>query len=185
MISWLRSKKPYLISSSSSFAAHRKHKRLAPVCHVIVCPDCTLLPALANSGGTNGEPVFCVELKPKQGFLSQGHQHCPFCLNQFLKVPFSLPIRERQIRYLVVLCRDGNNMLRERAWQQQQSIVLSSPIVFCVWFLFFFSFFYDSGSTERSSCSASTALSICFLGMTRRQSFAHHQQLKARSFFLF
>jgi hypothetical protein len=31
-------------------------------------------------------PVFCVELKPKQGFLSQGHQHCPFCLNQFLKV---------------------------------------------------------------------------------------------------
>ena len=85
--------------------AHRKHKRLAPVCHVIVCPDCTLLPA-----PTSGvEPVFCVELKPKQGFLSQGHQHCPFCLNQFLKVPFSL------LAKYGTLSRDGNN--RERAWR--------------------------------------------------------------------
>lgn len=86
------------------FKAHRKHKRLAPVCHVIVCPDCTLLPRppplLTQSAEqsvtvsptspskptTQQPPVFCVELKPKQGFLSMGHQHCPFCLNQFLKV---------------------------------------------------------------------------------------------------
>ena len=73
------------------------------MCHVIVCPDCTLLPA-----PTSGvEPVFCVELKPKQGFLSQGHQHCPFCLNQFLKVPFSL------LAKYGTLSRDGNNTRRE------------------------------------------------------------------------
>jgi hypothetical protein len=83
---------------------------------VIVCPDCTLLPPAISTEQqqqqllllpvttttTTGErqdkpPVFCVELKPKQGFLSQGHQHCPFCLNQFLKV------RERCCRYRFLL----------------------------------------------------------------------------------
>lgn len=75
--------------SLSICLAHRKHKRLAPVCHVLVCSDCTLLPPLTMAMTAGVEPVFCVELKPKQGFLSRGHQHCPFCLNQFLKVPFS------------------------------------------------------------------------------------------------
>lgn len=68
------------------FTAHRKHKRLAPVCHAVVCEDCTLLPSPSRRSSTSPEPVFCVELKPKQGFLSGGHEHCPFCLNQFLKV---------------------------------------------------------------------------------------------------
>lgn len=66
---------------------HRKHKRLAPVCHVIECDDCTVLPASCPSNSC--APAFCVEIKPKQGFLAEGHEHCPFCLNQFLKVPFA------------------------------------------------------------------------------------------------
>ena len=112
------------------------------MCHVIVCPDCTLLPA-----PTSGvEPVFCVELKPKQGFLSQGHQHCPFCLNQFLKVPFSL------LAKYGTLSRDGNNRERERG-----DCFLSPHCYFD---------FSCSGSTERSSCSASTAPSISFQGTT-------------------
>ena len=68
--------------------AHRKHKRLAPVCHAVVCSDCTLLPTPAELAPNEpAEPVYCVELKPKQGFLGHGHQRCPFCLNQYLKVP--------------------------------------------------------------------------------------------------
>ena len=95
------------------FTAHRKHKQLAPVCHAIVCPDCTLLPApsraLANGLNMSILPsVFCVELKPKQGFLSQGHQHCPFWLNQFLKVPFcylSPKTNKQNYGYFLFYCR--------------------------------------------------------------------------------
>lgn len=111
--------------------AHRKHKQLAPVCHAIVCPDCTLLPApsraLANGLNMSILPsVFCVELKPKQGFLSQGHQHCPFCLNQFLKrkhgkiqllsqyCPLDLfsGCRVRMLRAIAALTRTPQNNLR-------------------------------------------------------------------------
>ncbi|KAI9560297.1 Inositol-pentakisphosphate 2-kise [Daphnia sinensis] len=124
--------------------AHRKHKRLAPVCHVIVCPDCTLLPRppplLTQSAEqsvtvspaspckptTQQPPVFCVELKPKQGFLSMGHQHCPFCLNQFLKrkhgkiqllsqyCPLDLfsGSRMRMLKAIIALTRTPQNNLR-------------------------------------------------------------------------
>lgn len=64
--------------------AHRKHKRLASVCHLVVLADCTQLPK-PMPPSVSTEPVYCIELKPKQGFLTKGHQHCPFCLNQFLK----------------------------------------------------------------------------------------------------
>ncbi|XP_046462392.1 inositol-pentakisphosphate 2-kinase-like isoform X1 [Daphnia pulex] len=132
--------------------AHRKHKRLAPVCHVIVCPDCTLLPPAMSTATEQQQllslpvtcnnnqaatattverqsaepPVFCVELKPKQGFLSQGHQHCPFCLNQFLKrkhgkiqllsqyCPLDLfsGSRLRMLKAIVALTRTPQNNLR-------------------------------------------------------------------------
>ena len=74
----------FSFTCSDKKTAHRKHKKLAPVCHAIVCNDCTLLSHAEHTS----EPVYCIELKPKQGFLSYGHERCPFCLNQFLKVPY-------------------------------------------------------------------------------------------------
>ena len=121
-------------------SAHRLHKRLAPVCHALVCRDCTLLPPL-KSPTTTTEPVFCVELKPKQGFLSWGHEHCPFCLNQFLKVRLVLLSARLQRFCFAPFSRNRLN------W----------------WLLTLFSSFrfVCRGNTARSNCWASTALSIC------------------------
>lgn len=103
--------------------AHRKHKRLAPVCHALVYSDCTLL---HPAGRDDYQPVFCVELKPKQGFLSRGHQRCPFCLNQFLKkkhgkiqvlsqyCPLDLfsGLRPRMLKAIAALTKTPQNNLR-------------------------------------------------------------------------
>lgn len=72
----------------------RQHKLIKPG-YVTVFEDLTLLPnhlteklsALGGHGKVT-DPVFCVELKPKQGWLAlpdRKYSKCAFCLNQFLK----------------------------------------------------------------------------------------------------
>lgn len=51
-------------------------------------PDYSLLPAYLEDK-FNDKPTYCIEIKPKQGFVPQADrylQKCPYCVNQFYKV---------------------------------------------------------------------------------------------------
>ncbi|KAH0562779.1 inositol-pentakisphosphate 2-kinase [Cotesia glomerata] len=69
-------------------SGYRRHKSLFEE-YGIILPDYTLLP-LELEGNKRGEkPTFCIEIKPKQGFVPEADQHvqkCPYCVNQFYKL---------------------------------------------------------------------------------------------------
>jgi hypothetical protein len=77
-------------------SVHRHHKEVAGG-HVTLHPDYALLPAhLADPDQT--VDTFCVEVKPKQGWVpphSRNLPKCTYCTKQFLKV--------RQIFVLLLL----------------------------------------------------------------------------------
>lgn len=72
----------------------RQHKRLGWTSGLVaVCPDYTVLPATPLS---QPNPIYCVEVKPKQGWLHEadraarrgsfGTARCVFCAHQYLKL---------------------------------------------------------------------------------------------------
>jgi hypothetical protein len=78
-------------------AAHRHHKSLQ-FGYVTVYPDYALLPVHLSippniPPASEILPTFCVEVKPKQGWVPAPDRRlskCTFCLNQYLKVRRSL-----------------------------------------------------------------------------------------------
>lgn len=110
--------------------AGRKHKGLGWAgCLVAVCPDYTTLPPTDVPG------VWCVEIKPKQGWVHEEdmatgpggiRMKCPFCAHQYLKLcrgdvqrpsgycPLDLfsGRRERVRRAIRALLRDPQNNLK-------------------------------------------------------------------------
>lgn len=74
-------------------SAHRNHKSLQ-FGYVTVYPDYALLPLHLSASSISSPtatvpPTFCVEIKPKQGWIPSPDRRlpkCTFCLNQYLKV---------------------------------------------------------------------------------------------------
>ena len=67
---------------------HRHHKSLQ-FGYVTVYPDYALLPLPLSLSGMEHTPTFCVEVKPKQGWIPKPDRRvskCTFCLNQYLKL---------------------------------------------------------------------------------------------------
>lgn len=67
---------------------HRHHKSLQ-FGYVTVYPDYALLPIPLSLSGMELMPTFCVEVKPKQGWVPMPDRRlskCTFCLNQYLKL---------------------------------------------------------------------------------------------------
>ncbi|XP_011314452.1 inositol-pentakisphosphate 2-kinase isoform X2 [Fopius arisanus] len=65
---------------------HRKHKNSFNE-FAIKLPDYAQLPEYLDVD--RGKPTFCIEIKPKQGFIpeSERHmQHCPYCIKQIHKI---------------------------------------------------------------------------------------------------
>ncbi|XP_069694076.1 inositol-pentakisphosphate 2-kinase isoform X2 [Periplaneta americana] len=73
--------------------AHRNHKSLQ-FGYVTVYPDYALLPLHLSASSISSPtatvpPTFCVEIKPKQGWIPSPDRRlpkCTFCLNQYLKL---------------------------------------------------------------------------------------------------
>lgn len=71
--------------------ASRKHKTISPG-YVTIFQDLTLLlkhKSLVREDVISQNPVFCIEIKPKQGWYTSSDKKftkCLFCLNQYLKL---------------------------------------------------------------------------------------------------
>ncbi|KAK0087792.1 hypothetical protein PV325_014131 [Microctonus aethiopoides] len=67
--------------------SHRRHKNVYEE-YASKMPDYSLLPAYLEDK-FNDKPTYCIEIKPKQGFVPQADrylQKCPYCINQFYKI---------------------------------------------------------------------------------------------------
>lgn len=80
------------------FTEHRRHKKLIET-FATTLPDYTILPERLNGRVRNDDGVatFCVEIKPKQGFvdnkLSVYSGKCDYCRKQCTKVSNDVSVR--------------------------------------------------------------------------------------------
>ncbi|XP_034936187.1 inositol-pentakisphosphate 2-kinase isoform X3 [Chelonus insularis] len=109
---------------------HRRDKRLFEE-YGIILPDYSLLPSSLEEKTKNTEkPTFCIEIKPKQGFVPEANrlfQRCPYCINQFYKV--STGIISKRSNYCPCDLFSGN---RNRVKQAIKSLVESPQNNFIV-----------------------------------------------------
>ncbi|KAG7207081.1 hypothetical protein KM043_000960 [Ampulex compressa] len=106
----------------------RRHKEISGV-YATKLPDYTFIAARNEPPRFAGESTFCVEIKPKQGYLREGswrYRKCPYCLTQYYKLkrkaiarrsdycPFDLfsGARDRMRRSLESLLRSPQNNLK-------------------------------------------------------------------------
>lgn len=105
-----RWRKEHGISSSlsSSFLRHsfvaekRRHKEITDT-YTMKFPDYTFLDLRLQFDETvfRGRSSFCVEIKPKQGYLQQAEQRisrCPYCLIQYAKVSINYSSIPREFK---------------------------------------------------------------------------------------
>lgn len=83
-----------VLSETSLFIAVHRHHKCLRFGYVTVFPDYALLPVHLSvppdlPHTSEPLPTFCVEVKPKQGWVPAPDRRlpkCTFCLNQYLKV---------------------------------------------------------------------------------------------------